>query len=228
MPGDYAVEFRLGLRRARRPVEGEVVLDVYCQELGQLAARHIWASEMLPAMGVELEFTHEHREALLEFRIHAKGFRSGIMIFKGAYIRKAVSIETMLEAHSAGEATSAAQKATANRFDARSGKTFRLGFCELTLRPHGLGLRFTATGGRHLIVEADAARDRGDWKAASRLDEKALRRDPSNAPIWVQYGHALKESDHLVAAERAYERALRLDPLEPVYRKRIRGEHPNR
>ena len=85
IPGDYAVEFQVGLRRVRRPEEGEVILDVYCQEVGRLAARRIWGSEMLPTMGIELEFSHEHRDALLEFRIHAEGIQSGYW-FSRVYI----------------------------------------------------------------------------------------------------------------------------------------------
>jgi len=215
MPGDYAVEFQVGLRRARRPVEGELIFDVSCQEVGELATRHVWGSEILSTMGVELEFSHEHREALLEFRIHAKGFQSGILVFKGAYIRKAASIDSMLETQSAFAGAAAARIVNDDGVAARLGKTILLGFCELTLSRRGLALRLAMPGARRLIAAADAARDRGDWKAASLLYERGLRRDPNNAQIWVQYGHALKESGYLVAAERAYEKALRLDPSKP-------------
>src|SRR5271165_4921407 len=65
---------------------------------------------------------------------------------------------------------------------------------------------------------ADQARDAGQWEFAAQLYRQALDRDPHNAPIWVQYGHALKESgelrdsDKLAQAEVAYRRALSLDP----------------
>jgi glycosyltransferase involved in cell wall biosynthesis len=65
---------------------------------------------------------------------------------------------------------------------------------------------------------ADRARGAGEWDLAAQLYERALRRDPRNPPIWVQYGHALKESgelrdpDKLAQAEAAYRRALALDP----------------
>src|SRR3984893_10652718 len=65
---------------------------------------------------------------------------------------------------------------------------------------------------------ADQARDRGQWEVAAELYRKALNRNPRNQPIWVQYGHALKESgerrdpDKLAQAESAYRRALSLDP----------------
>jgi glycosyltransferase involved in cell wall biosynthesis len=63
-----------------------------------------------------------------------------------------------------------------------------------------------------IITLADRARDAGDWEAAARLYRKALARNPRNPPIWVQYGHALKESGRLAEAEAAYRRALFFQP----------------
>lgn len=69
-----------------------------------------------------------------------------------------------------------------------------------------------------IITLGDRARDAGQWELAVRLYRKALDRNPSNRPIWVQYGHALKESgklrdpDKLAQAEIAYRAALSLDP----------------
>src|SRR5262249_46071562 len=139
-PGSYAVEFKLGLRRAPAPVEGEVTLDVFSDGFGQLARCHIWGSEMLSEMKVALEFTHEHREALIEFRIETRGFQSGILAFKGVYLRKALPIEKML-AQSAFEGTSAAQTVNVEGLDARPGKRLRLGVCEVTLSRHGIAFR---------------------------------------------------------------------------------------
>ena len=71
---------------------------------------------------------------------------------------------------------------------------------------------------RSFIALADRARDAGQWELAARLYGKALNRNPCNPPIWVQYGHALKESgdrqdpDKLAQAEMAYRKALTLDP----------------
>jgi GT2 family glycosyltransferase len=68
------------------------------------------------------------------------------------------------------------------------------------------------------ITLADSARDARRWELAARLYQKALDRNPRNSPIWVQYGHALKESgelrdpDKLAQAEAAYRRALSIDP----------------
>jgi glycosyltransferase involved in cell wall biosynthesis len=69
-----------------------------------------------------------------------------------------------------------------------------------------------------VIDFADRARDAREWERAAQLYRKALERNRRNPPIWVQYGHALKESgerrdpDKLAQAETAYRRALSLDP----------------
>jgi hypothetical protein len=65
---------------------------------------------------------------------------------------------------------------------------------------------------------ADNARDAGQWELAARLYQQALGRNPRNAAIWIQYGHALKESgglrdpEKLAQAETVYRGALSLDP----------------
>jgi tetratricopeptide (TPR) repeat protein/glycosyltransferase involved in cell wall biosynthesis len=70
----------------------------------------------------------------------------------------------------------------------------------------------------NVITLADSARDAGQWELAVGLYRKALGRDPRNSGVWVQYGHALKESgelrdpDKLVQAESAYRKALSLNP----------------
>jgi tetratricopeptide (TPR) repeat protein len=63
-----------------------------------------------------------------------------------------------------------------------------------------------------LITSADRARDVGQWEIAARHYRKALNRNPLNSPIWVQYGHTLKETGRLLEAERAYRKAIELDP----------------
>ena len=52
------------------------------------------------------------------------------------------------------------------------------------------------------------ARDAQQWPRAARFYRKALDRNPKKPPIWVQYGHALKESGDPAAAARAYRAAL--------------------
>ncbi|WP_164868068.1 glycoside hydrolase family 99-like domain-containing protein [Rhodovarius crocodyli] len=59
-----------------------------------------------------------------------------------------------------------------------------------------------------LVSAGDAANRRRDWPEASRHYAEALRLAPDLAPIWVQYGHALKERGLLPAAENAYRRAV--------------------
>jgi lipopolysaccharide biosynthesis protein len=68
------------------------------------------------------------------------------------------------------------------------------------------------------ISLADRARDAGQWRLAIQFYRQALDQDPDNPPIWVQYGHALKEAgqlrdpDKLSQAELAYRKALALHP----------------
>lgn len=55
---------------------------------------------------------------------------------------------------------------------------------------------------------ADAARDRRDWVAAGDLYQAYLDHRPNDGPLWVQLGHARKESGDLDGAEAAYTRSL--------------------
>jgi glycosyltransferase involved in cell wall biosynthesis len=64
----------------------------------------------------------------------------------------------------------------------------------------------------HLLSRADRARDSRDWLAAAKYYRKALDHNPERPAIWVQYGHALKESGNLFQAENAYRKSLDLDP----------------
>jgi glycosyltransferase involved in cell wall biosynthesis/tetratricopeptide (TPR) repeat protein len=63
-----------------------------------------------------------------------------------------------------------------------------------------------------IITRADRARDLGQWEIATRFYRKALDRNPRSPPIWVQYGHVLKETGHLAEAEAAYRTAIGYDP----------------
>ena len=62
------------------------------------------------------------------------------------------------------------------------------------------------------LSRADRARDAREWGIAAQLYRRALDRHPNNSPIWVQYGHALKESGDLAEAEGAYRAAITRDP----------------
>src|SRR5215467_12654798 len=65
------------------------------------------------------------------------------------------------------------------------------------------------------IAIADRFRDAGKWEDARSSYEQALELDPSLQPIWIQLGHAHKESGDLTAADIAYREATRLDPSDP-------------
>src|SRR5215469_5473246 len=71
---------------------------------------------------------------------------------------------------------------------------------------------------KKFVAQGDAARDMGNWGQAEEMYQMALQGDPSAAPIWVQYGHALKEQDKLAPALEAYRTALRLDGDEHLRR----------
>ncbi|HEV2099302.1 MAG TPA: hypothetical protein VGR45_10295, partial [Stellaceae bacterium] len=72
-------------------------------------------------------------------------------------------------------------------------------------------LRLDGGTGAH-VSHANLARDRRDWDRARRHYRRALKGMANAAAIWVQYGHALKESGHLREAEAAYRRSLALRP----------------
>jgi tetratricopeptide (TPR) repeat protein len=68
-----------------------------------------------------------------------------------------------------------------------------------------------------MVVEGDLARDQRVWSEAAEWYRQALSLDPSLIEIWVQYGHALKESGDVAAAERAYRTAISQDNQVPDF-----------
>jgi tetratricopeptide (TPR) repeat protein len=67
-------------------------------------------------------------------------------------------------------------------------------------------------GARALIEKGDRARNAKAWMEAARNYRAGLSLMPDAAAIWVQYGHALKESGHVGGAEAAYRRSLEINP----------------
>ncbi len=65
---------------------------------------------------------------------------------------------------------------------------------------------------QRLRAAANEARDKSDWTAAARHYKDYLDIRSDDAAIWVQYGHALKESQDLEGAEKAYQQSLSLAP----------------
>jgi len=63
-----------------------------------------------------------------------------------------------------------------------------------------------------LLAEADQARDDGRWSEAAEHYAEYLKVRGNDSPIWVQYGHSLKESGNLAEAEAAYRQSLMLCP----------------
>lgn len=60
--------------------------------------------------------------------------------------------------------------------------------------------------------KGDAARDEREWGAAETAYSAHLAVSPNDQPIWVQYGHSLKEQGKLTSAEAAYRRAIEVLP----------------
>lgn len=56
----------------------------------------------------------------------------------------------------------------------------------------------------------DRERDGGNWAEALGHYKRAVKVQPHLEPIWVQYGHSLKETGQLAEAELAYRRALEI------------------
>ena len=65
------------------------------------------------------------------------------------------------------------------------------------------------------VRRGDAARDAGRWAEARGHYERALAAQPELDHIWVQLGHARKETDDKQGAEAAYLRAVALKPGVP-------------
>jgi tetratricopeptide (TPR) repeat protein len=61
-------------------------------------------------------------------------------------------------------------------------------------------------------LRAERAQEARKWELAARHYREALDAMPNAPEMWVQYGHALKESGKVAGAEAAYRRAINLDP----------------
>jgi tetratricopeptide (TPR) repeat protein len=65
---------------------------------------------------------------------------------------------------------------------------------------------------QQLLSAADQARDERRWTEAVELYGQYLVARPNDPAIWVQLGHAFKESGNLDEAEGAYRQSLELAP----------------
>jgi tetratricopeptide (TPR) repeat protein len=89
----------------------------------------------------------------------------------------------------------------------------RIGFGTLlraAVYHHRVGLR--ELNAEYVWEPADRAAQARDWPRAVALYAKALQHVPRFPGVWVQYGHSLKESGDIAAAEKAYRQATELDP----------------
>ncbi len=72
-----------------------------------------------------------------------------------------------------------------------------------------------------LRAEADALRDAGRWQAAAAAYAAYLQHQAQDWPIWVQYGHCVKEAGHPEAALRLYRQAAGMAPGDADLRLQI-------
>jgi tetratricopeptide (TPR) repeat protein len=62
------------------------------------------------------------------------------------------------------------------------------------------------------ILRAERAQESRRWELAVRHYRSVLADMPNAPEMWVQYGHALKESGNVSEAEAAYRKSINLDP----------------
>ncbi|RBP15911.1 tetratricopeptide repeat protein [Roseiarcus fermentans] len=73
----------------------------------------------------------------------------------------------------------------------------------------------TALATARALAAGDKARDERRWPEAVEAYGKALQSKPGAAPLWMQYGHCLKEAGRIGDAGNAYLEALALEPTNP-------------
>jgi FkbM family methyltransferase len=89
---------------------------------------------------------------------------------------------------------------------------------KLTITASGRRLRCSVSrsrwerGPRMSLALADRALNERQWQLAARCYADVLEQWPNNAAVWVQFGHAVKESGKVAEAEAAYRQAIQLDP----------------
>jgi hypothetical protein len=76
------------------------------------------------------------------------------------------------------------------------------------------GVPRPAGGPAARLALANHARSARNWQLAASGYRDVLQVLPNAPAIWLQYGHALKESGHLAEAVEAYRRALSLSPSD--------------
>lgn len=77
------------------------------------------------------------------------------------------------------------------------------------------GARSTGSRARSELGKALVARDAQAWESAALHYSRYLDSSPDDFAIWVQLGHALKESGRTVDALAAYSEAMRLNDRDP-------------
>jgi tetratricopeptide (TPR) repeat protein len=175
--------------------------------MGSLGRCELWGPE-IQNQPLTIIFDQPAPEAELEFRIYVEGFRAGSLAFQGVYLRKTVPFNEILRLEAQSEFDRLQCAVSQSALSKPHQRVLHLGLVELTLEPGALKVKLTSARARRLRRLGDAARDRRDWPCAASFYRQALDRDATNAAIWLQYGHALKESRLFAEAESAYYSAL--------------------
>lgn len=71
---------------------------------------------------------------------------------------------------------------------------------------------------RELYAEAEQRYLSSDWAGAAELLEQVVAADPDRLDAWVMLGAAARQLRNHSRSAEAYERAVQLDPAEPVWR----------
>jgi hypothetical protein len=210
-PGDYRVVFVLDLELERKNRTGELRFDVLA-DVAEKLSEHV-SKPVSSASGLEvpLYFSVKSNTQRLEFRISARRFNGGALIFRGVHLSPFGSEIDQLSDH--------ALTTSLGRFSpVKWPRSYEIGPLSISLGKGGVVLQHDRRRrAAKAFAAGNAARDAADWNTAATAYQEGLLHQPSNAAIWVQLGHALKESGRHLSAEQAYRTALALKPEEDTY-----------
>jgi hypothetical protein len=88
-PGHYRARFHLRLEAAAPGARGRVELEAACNGDIRLNRRWLRAADFARARGPTIAFTHPDGADVLEFRVRARGFTGGRLVFDGVTISPA-------------------------------------------------------------------------------------------------------------------------------------------
>lgn len=203
--GIYSVDFQVELLDVDSETStGALHFDAADSE-NQLCQRVVSFAELQTGIQPVLEFVREKDDALIEFRVSGDCCADGAVRFRGIVLGKLASTTYLFDQAPRYQFPKSPEMVTLRKRRRRSWR--------LRLHP------WRQTAAMDAFTQADQARDRQDWTQAARLYGKGLQLDPDNFPMWVQYGHCLKQEGRFAKAEAAYGRAIDLCPEDADFRR---------